>query len=223
MQPDIYIGSIRIGEPVIALTGLLIAAVCTYAWWRLRRNRQPAVAYRWLIWFFGLMAISSVLGPFFGHAFNYWAGFPGKYSCWLFSIFSLGALAQASIEHARPFMNKKTYFGLTGFNILGIGIAVNGAGLTQNFHWVEAHSALAMLGFMLPLEGLVYARRRDEGSRLMLWSLPIAVISLIPVLLKWSPGAWFSYFDVGHVVLCGCFWLMMLGAERMQFDAARDD
>ncbi len=216
MQPDIYIGALRIAEPVIALTGLGIAVICLYAWWRLRLAPGPVLAQRWMTRFFGLMAISSVLGPVLGHAFYYWAGFPGKYACWVFSIFSLGALAQASIEHARPLLPRAVFPWLTGANLAGVAVAVNAAGLSHSYHWVEAHSALAILGFMLPLEGYVFARRKDPGSRLLLFSVPVAVVALVPVLLKWSPSVWFSYFDVGHVLLYGCFWLMYRGALHLR-------
>ena len=161
------------------------------------------------------MTVSSVLGPLLGHAFFYWAGFSGKYVCWIFSIFSLGALAQAAIEHAQSFLAIRFYPGLTLLNLLCMSAAITLSGFTQSFVWVEAHSALALLVFMLPLESLVYAKRRDPGSRLLLLSLPVAVLSLVPVVLKWSPGAWFSYFDVGHVILYVFFWIMMLGAEQM--------
>lgn len=215
MQPDLYFGSLRICEASISLTGLGIALVCGYAWYRLSRRQERSLPYRWMIRFFALMTISSILGPFLGHAFSWWAGFSGKYACWIFSIFSLGALAQAAIEHAQPFLAARTYHSLTGLNLLGMSAAITAAGLTQSFVWVEVHSALAMLGFMLPLERLVYAKRKDPGSRLLLWSLPVAVVSLIPVVLKWSPHTWFCHLDVGHVLLYPCFWLMMLGAERM--------
>jgi len=216
MQPDIYLGTLRISEPVIMLTGLGIALICGYASLRLLRRQETAPAYRWMIRFFALMTVSSVLGPFLGHAFTYWAGFPGKYACWIFSILSLGALSQAAIEHARSFFSMLSYRGLTLLNLLGMSAAVTVAGLTKSFISVEAHSALAVLGFMLPLEGLVYARRRDPGSYLFLQALPITVFSLVPVVLKWSPGIWFTHLDVGHVLLYPYFVLLMLGAERMQ-------
>lgn len=215
MQPDIFIGSLRISEPVIALTGLGIAFVCGYAWYRLLCRKKQAPAYRWMTRFFALMVVSSVLGPLLGHAFYYRAGFSGKYACWIFSIFSLGALAQAAIEHARPFRSARFYRGLTLFNLMGISAAITLSGLTQSFVWVEIHSALALLGFMLPLEWLVYSKRRDAGSRLLLLSLPVAVVSLIPIVFNWSPGVWFSSFDAGHIILYLFFWIIMLGAEQM--------
>lgn len=216
MQPDIYIGNLRLAEPGIALTGLFIAVLCGYAWWRLNKLAAPTVPQRWMRRFFGLMAISSVLGPVFGHLFYYWAGFPGKYACWIFSILSLGALAQAAIEHSRALISQGFYRGLTLANWLAVALALVVSGLQQNFHWVEAHSGLALLGFLAPLEFYVFKKRNDPGSRLLLWSLPLAVLAVIPHLVKWSPHVWFTYFDVGHVVLLGSLWCMLLGAERME-------
>lgn len=217
MQPDIYIGALRIAEPVIALTGLGIAAVCVYAYRRLARRPEQTATYRWMMRFFLLMAASSVVGPFWGHAFNYWAGFTGKYACWIFSIFSLGALAQASVEHARPLLAVYVYRGLTLLNLLCMSVAITVSGLIQGgYLWMVGHSALVMLGFMLPLQASVFAKRRDPGSRLLLWSLPVAILSFIPVVLKWSPDIWFTYFDLGHVLLYPFFWIMMLGTERMK-------
>lgn len=217
MQPDIYIGPLRIAEPVIALTGLGIAAVCIYAYCRLASRPEQAPAYRWMMRFFILMSASSVVGPFLGHAFNYWAGFSGKYACWIFSIFSLGALAQACFEHARPFLSVLLYRGLTLINLLGMSVAITASGLKQGgYLWMIGHSALVMLGFMLPLQTFVFVKRRDPGSRLLLWSLPVAILSFIPVGLKWSPSIWFTYFDVGHVLLYPFFWIIMLATERMK-------
>lgn len=220
MQPDIYIGNLRLAEPGIALTGLFIAALCGYAWWRLMRLTTPNLPQIWMRRFFGLMAISSMFGPLFGHLFYYWAGFPGKYVCWVFSILSLGALAQAAIEHNRALLSPGTFRNLTLANWLAVAVALGISGIQKNFHWVEAHSALALLGFLAPLEYRVFKKRNDPGSRLLLWSLPLAVLAVIPHLIKWSPHVWFTYFDVGHVVLLGSLWCMLRGAEAIRVVAA---
>ncbi len=124
MQPDIYLGDLRIAEPVITLTGLGIAGVCLYAWLRLGRLQPILPAQRWMRYFFGSMTISSLIGPFFGHAFNYWAGFPGKYGCWVFSMLALTALAQAAIVHAAPVLRAGWNTWLTRLNWTVFGLAL---------------------------------------------------------------------------------------------------
>lgn len=216
MQPDLYFQDVRLAEPGIALTGLFIAILCFYAWWRLRQRRDLSVAQRWIVRFFGLMAIASVLGPIFGHLFYYRAGFPGKYSCWVFTILSLGALAQAAIEHARPTLSDRVYSTVTGVNIFLLLGALLVSGVQKNFHWVEAHTAVALLGILAPLEMRTLKRWNDPGSRLLLWSLPVAVVSVLPHLLKWSPDVWLTYFDLGHILLLGSLWLMLRGGEALK-------
>ncbi len=216
IQPDLYIGSLRLSEPGVALTGLFIGILCFYAWLRLRRLQAPIAPQKWMTRFFGCMALSATVGPFFGHAFNYWAGFPGKYICWVFSMLSLAALAQAAIEHARPLLSHRNYRALCAANLTALLIGLAVSGVMQSFPWVEGHSAVILLGFMAPLEALVFWQNRDSGSRLMLASIPLAVLAVVPHVLKWSPAVWFTYYDLGHVVLYACFWVMLLGAEQMR-------
>lgn len=215
IQPDLYIGSLRLSEPGVALTGLFIGILCFYAWRRLRRIPDRSIPQQWMVRFFGNMAVSATIGPVFGHALNYWAGFPGKYACWVFSMLSLAALAQAAIEHARPLLSGGNYRALCAANFIALAIGLVVSGVMQSFPWVEGHSAIILFAFVAPLEALVFWQYRDRGSRLLLGSLPLAVLAVLPHVLKWSPAVWFTYYDVGHVVLYACFWVMMLGAEQM--------
>ncbi len=215
MQPDIYFGSLRIAEPVIALTGLLISFLSFYAWRRLRRQRPKTPPLRYFSLFFLLLAISSVIGPFFGHAFHYWAGFPGKAACWTFIMFSQAALAQGAIEHTRPFFPARAYSLLSVLNVLALLAALVVSLAYRSFPWVEGHIAFTMIGLMAPLEAYQFFLRRSQGGRLLLWSIPISILAVLPHLAKWPPGVWFTYWDAGHLIACAGLWLIMLGAEQI--------
>lgn len=214
MQPDIYINSVRLAEPGIAFTGLLIALLCAWAWRRLRLRQARTVAQNWMLRFFALMGIASVLGPIFGHLFYYRVGFPGKYACWVFTILASAALAQAALEHLKQNLAESTYRLLSGLNISLAAAALAISAGQRNFHWVEAHTAVTLLGLMAPLEWQAWRQWKDAGSRSMLLALPAAALSVVPHLLKWSPGVWLTYFDLGHLLLLPCLWLMLRGAER---------
>lgn len=213
MQPDLYWGSVRLAEPVIALTGLLIAGVSSYAWRRITGGKSWPAGRRWFGLFFLLMAMGSVLGAFLGHLFYYKAGFPGKYISWIFSILSQAALAQAVLEHARAHHSERWYRRLILVNASLALVAINFSGITKSFHWIEFHSAAVLLGILMPIEAGLWRRYRTEGSRLLLSALPVAVLAVVPHLLKWSPSVWFTYFDVGHLFVCGALWFILLGAE----------
>ncbi|MCB0554540.1 MAG: hypothetical protein KDD02_13405 [Phaeodactylibacter sp.] len=215
VQPDIYLGSLRIAEPVIALTGLLISFLCFYAWMRLRRKTPMAPPERFFSLFFLLLAISSLIGPFFGHAFNYWAGFPGKAACWTFILLSQAALAQGAIEHTRPLFPSNVYPMLSAINLLALLTAFVFSLFYQSFYWVEAHIAFTMIGLVTTLEAYQFLYKHDPGSRLILLSIPLSALAVLPHLAKWSPSVWFTYWDVGHLLACASLWAILLGAERI--------
>lgn len=215
IQPDIYFGSLRIAEPVIALTGLLIGFLSFYAWRRLRRQRPKTLPLKYFSLFFLFLAISSVIGPFFGHAFHYWAGFPGKAACWTFIMLSQAALAQGAIEHTRPLFPGSAYWLLSILNVLALLAALGVSLYYRSFPWVEAHIAFTMIGLMAPLEALQFYFSRGPGSKLILLSLPLSILAVMPHLAKWSPSVWFTYWDAGHLIACASLWLIMLGAERI--------
>lgn len=219
-QPDIFIGGIRIMEPVIALTGLLIFALCLYAFLRLRPQAQISPPARLIRVFFLFMMLSSLVGPFLGHAFSYTVGIAGKAGTWVFSLLSMTALAQAAIAHARPLLPAGLHRYLTLANILGLIAGLSLLTVFRNHTGMEVHAAFAMLGLIAPLEIYVYRKRRDPGSRLLLWSILLTIISGLPIWAKWSPSVWFTYFDVAHVLLLGSLMAILLAAEQMQWKFA---
>lgn len=151
-------------------------------------------------------------GALLGHAFNYKAGFPGKAISWVFSMVGLAALAQAALERARPFQSVNTWKILTGIGTAGLVLAISRTLSTESFQWVEIFSAFALVGLLAPLEWFLMKRRPDAAGFYLLWSVPVAFLAVLPHIFKWSPSVWFTYFDVGHLIVCGSLWLIMLGA-----------
>jgi Flp pilus assembly protein TadB len=66
-------------------------------------------------------------------------------------------------------------------------------------------------------EGYVWCRKRDRGSALILSAIPMATVAVSFHVAHFSPSVWFTYFDVGHVIMCVCALVMMFGVERMRF------
>jgi hypothetical protein len=203
-------------EPVIALTGLMMGAVCVYALLRLGPvdTLSPPVQMIW--WFFLLMAFSTFVGAFFGHAFNYKFGLAGKAVCWILSLLSMAALAQAAIEHARPLLENGTVLFLTIANVGGLLGAMLVLLVYKNYHGMEVHAAYTLIMLMFPLEWMIYQELGDPGSLLLMLSVLPAMVSVLPILAKWSPSVWFTDFDVAHVVLLATLWLILLAGEQIQ-------
>lgn len=211
-QPDISLYGFRIGEPVITLTALLITIVCGYCWWRLRQ--QPSTdAVRLTRLFFLFMGISTLIGGLVGHAFLYMLPFEFKIPGWLLGIVAASALAQASIVRSDDMLSRKMKKVFTGVNIGGFTVLLVLLVSTLWFPIVEIHSAFCLLLIVTSLEFYRWRKLHDTSSGYILIGISLAVAAVLVHILKWSLGVWFTFFDIGHVLLCGTMLMICKGAE----------
>ncbi len=215
LQPHITLWGLRIAEPVTSLTALMIAVVCWYAWRRLSQPGGKSDTTLLIRGFFLLMAAATLWGGIVGHAFLYRLSFAWKLPGWALSMLSIAALERAAILHAKPLMPPFWGRFFSIFNFVELGIFLYLAFSTLNFHFVEIHAGYGLLIVVGLFEGYVYRKKRDAGSRLILLAIPLAAIAAITHLAKFSFSVWFTFFDIGHILMCLCAWIMMLGAERM--------
>ena len=217
IQPDLWVGGVRLTEPVIALTSFFITAVCAYAWLRLG-GISPRTRYVGLMRvFFLFMGLSTLCGGVFGHAFLHLVPFGMKAPGWLLGMVATAALAQAAIEDARPTLHPGWPKFLALLNWGGFGAAAVVVVWHLFFPLVEVHAAFCLLLLVLPLQ--VFGLRKNADTRrnvLTIWAIALAALAVVPHLLKFSPSPWFCYFDIGHVLMCGAIWVFMLAAERLE-------
>lgn len=219
IQPDIYIHGLRIAEPVTTLTALLITVVCWYAWRRLGRTASPRPAVRLIRVFFLLMGFATLIGGIIGHAFLYAFGYAWKIPGWVLSMVAIAALERGAIVHARPLMGPAwgRFFGVV--NVVELLTFLYLSLSTLDFHFVEIHAAYGLVVVVGLFEGYVLFRTRDAGSRLILSAIPLGMLAVGAHLLHFSPSVWFTYFDIGHVLMCIAALMMMRGVEKMKFYA----
>lgn len=217
IQPDIYVQGIRIAEPVTSLTALLITVVSWYAWRRLARTAPSNHVVRLIRTFFLLMGAATLVGGIIGHAFLYLFTFAWKVPGWVLSMVAIAALERGAILHARPLMGPfwRRFFSV--LNIVELLTFMSLALSTLNFHFVEIHAGYGLVVVVGLFEGFVLWKTRDAGSRLILSAIPIAALAVAFHLANYSPSVWFTYFDVGHVLMCLAALAMMRGVERMKF------
>ena len=221
LQPDITLWGLRIAEPVTSLTALMIAVVCWYAWRRLDFPGRKSDVTLLIRGFFLLMALATLWGGIMGHAFLYRFSFAWKLPGWALSMLSIAALERAAILHARPLMPPFWGRFFSIFNFVELGIFLYLAFSTLNFHFVEMHAGYGLLIVVGLFEGYVYRKKRDAGSRLILLAIPLAAVAAVAHVAKFSFSVWFTFFDIGHILMCLCAWMMMLGAERMTIYRSR--
>lgn len=214
-QPDLSFWGFRVGEPVIALTGLLLSGFCFYAWSRLGRSPRSGEAFRFFRIFFLLMGLSGFIGAVVGHAFLHHFQFIFKTPGWVLGMIAVSALEQASIVRAKPFLGAKWSRALTWLNIAQLTVALWFVFATLWFPVVEIHSAFGFLLVIAPLEIYLFFKTRSAVSRFILLGILLLVAAVMVHIFKISAGVWFSYFDIAHLVMCGAVWMFMRAGERL--------
>lgn len=106
-QPSIEIFGTTIAEPMVTLTDLMITAVCVYAFVQLTKLGRKGKVHKYIRWYFGIMAIATLLGGLLGHAFQEQIDLVWKLPGWLISMLAVMAVERASIMHAKPILNEK--------------------------------------------------------------------------------------------------------------------
>lgn len=215
-QPDLIVAGLRLGEPVIALTSLLVSFVCFYAWVRLKKLKVQDDTLRLSRIFFLLMGVSTVIGAVVGHIFLYCLPFIFKAPGWVLGMIAVSALEQASIVRARPYIGVGWGRVLSWLNIIELTAAMWFVTTTLWFPVVEIHSAFGFLLVIAPLETLLFFKIKHPGSRYFLQGILFLVGGVMIHILKVSLGIWFCYFDLAHLLMCASFWSFMLGAKAKQ-------
>jgi len=212
-QPDILLGGIRFGEPVIALTGLIVSAVCFYAWARLGKLAASNDVLRLCRIFFLLMGFSTLIGAVVGHLFLYCLPFVFKSPGWVLGMISMSAFEQAIIVRAKPIIGDGWVRVLTWVNIIALTLGLWFVTSTLWFPGVEIHAAFGVIGIIAPLETILLLKFRNKGSQYLLLGLLFLVLAVLVHILKLSLSVWFTFFDIGHLLMSIGFWLFMFSTE----------
>lgn len=214
-QPDLSLWGLRIGEPMIAFTSVLVSLICFYAWRRLGKIAQPRDALRLFRVFFLLLGASTLIGGIVGHAFMHQFPQVFKTPGWVLGMVAVSAFEQVSIVRARSFLKPGQIRALNWLNIAQLTIALSFVFITLWFPAVEIHSAFGLLLMVAPLEARMFLKDQSAVSRHILTGILLLVASVLVHILKISAGIWFCYFDIAHLLMCAAVWMFMKGAERL--------
>jgi hypothetical protein len=214
-QPDVVLWGLRIGEPMITLTGLLVTGVCFYGWVRIGRlaGRDDARALTRI--FLLLTGLSTLVGGFVGHAFLYCLPFGFKLPGWMLGMVAVSALEQAAIVRAQEAMGRRAAKVLTWLNIAQLTVALWFVSSTLWFPMVEIHSAVGFLLLVAPLEAWRFRRGRDSASAGILLGILLLIGAVLAHIFKISLGPWFCYFDFAHLFMAAAMWAILRGGEAM--------
>lgn len=212
-KTSIEIYGILIQEPVTALTDLLVAGVCLYAFSRLRPI-NPGV--KLLKYYFLTMALATAYGGIIGHAFLGYLDFGWKVPGWLMSMVSVALLERAAITHAKPLLTNRqgnlfTLLNSTELLILSVVVLA-----TLNFKFVEAHAAYGLLVIVFSFEAYIFKMKRAESSLLFLAATGIAALAALVHLSKFIIHPWFNHLDLSHVLMAAAAYVFFLAGRKLE-------
>jgi len=208
-QPDIFIGAVRIQEPVIAITSFVVTTFAFVGYYKTRNAKRNSSIhlYRMFILFSG---ISCLLSGFFGHAFSYNFGVGGKFSTWFTSMIAVSFAEQAALIRVRSYIGKNTFKFLSIFNIVQVIVFIAITIFKPQFVFVEIHTAIGLLLIVCSMEIFIYTKVKSRISLNIIAGIGMLIFAVLFHIFKISATNWFTYFDFGHIFMSLCLMFFTL-------------
>jgi hypothetical protein len=212
-NPTIYLGGLRIDEPITTVTDFLFIAVCFYAFYKTKHLSQykGVNLYRW---FFLLTGFSSLVAALIGHAFLYHFGFEAKIYGWVTGIISISFAQFAALHHTRQSISPKTFKILQVANYFEIVCASILLFKIYSFTVVEVHTAYSLVINVVILECIHYKKTGSLLSKNMIIGVGIAVLAVMCHIFKIAFSVWFNHLDLSHIFMAASMYMMYRGVVQ---------
>lgn len=218
---SIVIGGIRIDEPIVTLTDLLVSALCILFFWKLHRSGIDNRATRLFKYYFLLMGVATFFGGIFGHAFLYALSMPWKLPGWITSMFSIMLIERAAINHTRLLFSEKVIKVMAIINIIELCTFMFLSIYFLDFFFVEFHSGYGLMFVVLGLEGYLFLKTKNKASRTILIGIGLAAIAALVFMNKVSIHVWFNHIALSHVIMAAASFFFYDGARRISMDGGQ--
>ncbi|NQU51718.1 MAG: hypothetical protein HQ522_04175 [Bacteroidetes bacterium] len=218
----IYILGIRIDEPIVTLTDLLVSFLCLYFFYRIQKSGKKGKVYIYFKIYFLNMGIATLLGGLIGHAFLYNFSFYWKLPGWIMSMISIMFVERAAIEHTRIWLNESIIKVFRVINILEFLTFLTFTILTLNFFFVEFHSGYGLMFVVLSLEGFLFWKTKNSAGKYILIGVGFAAVAALFFMNKISPHPWFNYLSISHVLMAIAATFFYLGTKKIDMSDVRE-
>jgi hypothetical protein len=216
LQPPIYILETRIGEPVTALTDIIVSVVCFYAFYKLDKFEASKIG-TYFRYYFLLLGIATLWGGLITHAFIYRLSQPWKVPGWITSTWAISLLAFAVVRHHKKIISK-IYKLIVGLIVLELLMVMSVIIYTVEFKWAGVHSAFGLFLIVGSLSAYSFSKFKDDGSLWMLYGIGVFLISGVIFAAKLSINTWFNHVDLTHSLLSLAAYIMYKGISKMMND-----
>jgi len=218
----IYLSGIRIDEPIVTLTDLLVSVLCFIFAYKLYQSNKKEKVFQYFKMYFLMMGIATAFGGIIGHAFLYHFSFYWKLPGWITSMISIMFVERAAIEHTRIRLNKKLVQAFGIVNIIEFLTFLTLTIATLNFFFVEFHSGYGLMFVVLSLEGFLFIKTKNVASKYILIGIAFAAVAALFFMNKISLHQWFNHISASHVLMAVAAWFFYLGAKRVDMSVVQE-
>ena len=217
----VYLWGIRIDEPVVTATDLLVSFLCFLYAYKIHKSGKSEKTFLYFKIYFFTMGIATFLGGLIGHAFLYlFENFQGelfywKLPGWIMSMISIMFVERAAIEHTRIYLSKTIVNSFKMINIIEFLIFLTLTITTLNFFFVEFHSGYGLMFVVLLLEGFLFYKTKNEAGKYILAGIGFAAVAALLFMNEISIHQWFNHISASHVLMAIAATFFYLGAIRI--------
>lgn len=211
----IYLGDLRIDEPIVTLTDLLVSVLCFIFFYRLHRSGNDTRATSFFKYYFLTMGLATLFGGVFGHAFLYALSIPWKLPGWITSMFSIMLIERAAIEHTQILFKPKLIRTLRVINIMELSTFMILTLYFLDFKFVEFHSGYGLMFVVLSLEGYLFLKTKNPASRSILIGIGLAAVAALFFMNEWIIHPWFNHISMSHTLMAIAAFFFYAGATKI--------
>ena len=217
----IFLFGIRIDEPIVTLTDLLVSVLCFIFAYKIHKSNKKEKTFLYFKIYFFAMGMATLLGGLIGHAFLYAFNFYWKLPGWIVSMISIMFVERAAIEHTRIYLKDSVVRTLGIVNIIEFLIFLTLTITTLNFFYVEFHSGYGLMFVVLFLEGYLYLKTKNTAGKYILTGVGFAAIAALFFMNEISPHQWFNYIAISHLFMAIAATFFYMGTKRIDMSAAK--
>jgi hypothetical protein len=211
----IHLLGIRIDEPIVTITDLLVSALCFIYAYKIHKSGKQEKTFVYFKIYFFVMGIATFLGGVIGHAFLYAFSFYWKLPGWITSMISIMFVERAAIEHTRILLKDSIVKAFGIINIIEFLTFLTLTIITLDFFFVEFHSGYGLMFVVLSLESFLFFKIKNEASKYILIGVGLAAIAALFFMFKISPHQWFNYLCVSHIFMAAAATLFYIGTTKI--------
>ncbi|HET8861195.1 DUF6962 family protein [Marivirga sp.] len=218
---QIELWGIRIDEPIVTLTDLLVSFLCFLYFYKMAKSHKKGKVFTYFKYYFLIMGLATTFGGLIGHAFYYEFSKAWKLVGWIISMFAIMLIERGAIEHTRIVLNKK-YVKIMGIvNIIEFLIFLGLVLFTLDFFYVQLHSGYGLMFVVFTIEALLLYKTKNEASKYIMAGIGFAALSALAFATKFNIHEWFNFLCLSHVMMAVATIYMYGGVKRIKINEGK--